>query len=79
MAPVQFDSALRLPLFAKIALYQFIDKPFEKNSQLEQENIQLSLFIRQQGGENCDGFHLYGKYSRKDVFRILGWGNAHQK
>jgi hypothetical protein len=24
-------------------------------------------------GENCDGFHLYGKYSRKDVFRILGW------
>ena len=21
----------------------------------------------------CDGFHLYGKYSRKDVFRILGW------
>lgn len=25
-------------------------------------------------GENCDGFHLYGKYSRKDVFRILGWG-----
>ena len=24
-------------------------------------------------GENCDGFHLYGRYSRKDVFRILGW------
>ena len=24
-------------------------------------------------GEYCDGFHLYGKYSRKDVFRILGW------
>ena len=24
-------------------------------------------------GENCGGFHLYGKYSRKDVFRILGW------
>ena len=37
-------NALRLHLFAKIALYQFIDKPFEKNSQLEQENIQLSLF-----------------------------------
>lgn len=37
-------NALRLHLFAKIALYQFIDNPFEKNSQLEQENIQLSLF-----------------------------------
>jgi superfamily II DNA or RNA helicase len=24
-------------------------------------------------GEKCDGFHLYGRYSRKDVFRILGW------
>ncbi len=24
-------------------------------------------------GEYCEGFHLYGKYSRKDVFRILGW------
>jgi superfamily II DNA or RNA helicase len=24
-------------------------------------------------GENYDGFHLYGRYSRKDVFRILGW------
>ena len=37
-------NALMLHLFAKIALYQFIDKPFEKTSQLEQENIQLSLF-----------------------------------
>ena len=24
-------------------------------------------------GENFNGFHLYGKYARKDVFRILGW------
>ena len=37
-------NALRLHLFAKIALYQFIDKPFEKSNYWEPENIQLSLF-----------------------------------
>ena len=37
-------NALRLHLFAKIALYQFIDKPFEKSNHWEPENIQLSLF-----------------------------------
>jgi IS4 transposase len=37
-------NALRLHLFAKIELNQFINKPFEKSSHWEPENIQLSLF-----------------------------------
>jgi len=37
-------NALRLHLFAKIELNQFINKPFEKNTHWEPENIQLSLF-----------------------------------
>jgi hypothetical protein len=37
-------NALRLHLFAKIEPNQFINKPFEKSSHWEPENIQLSLF-----------------------------------
>jgi IS4 transposase len=37
-------NALRLHLFAKIELNQFINKPFEKSGHWEPENIQLSLF-----------------------------------
>jgi hypothetical protein len=35
---------MRLHLFAKIELNEFINKPFEKSSHWEPENIQLSLF-----------------------------------
>ena len=37
-------NALRLHLFAKIELNQFINKYFEKSGHWEPENIQLSLF-----------------------------------
>jgi hypothetical protein len=46
-------NALRLHLFEKIELNQFINKPFEKSSHWGPENIQLSLItIIKEGSQN---------------------------
>lgn len=44
-------NGLRLHFFAKIELYHNIEKPFDKNAQMETENIQLSFFQLEMEGE----------------------------